>query len=93
MKKILSKKVMLEEKLNMNQIIALHTYEKSYNGSIYILANHEILTLGNLPRLVTFSLLTNRNCQLHFIVEGENPNRALEDINTYLTPNTYHIAN
>ncbi|SHM39939.1 hypothetical protein [Gracilibacillus kekensis] len=93
MKKILSEKVVLEEKLNMNQLINLHTYEKSYNGSIYILANHEVTPLGDLPRLVTFSLLTSTNCEIHFIVEGQKPNQALEDITTFLTPDTYHIAN
>ncbi|GAE94228.1 hypothetical protein JCM21714_3368 [Gracilibacillus boraciitolerans JCM 21714] len=93
MKKFLSTQVTLEEKLSMKQIISFFQYEKNYNGSIYILGNHQMISLHDLPGLVAFSLLTSADCDVQFVVEGINPEQALEDLQNYLTTDGYYLVN
>ncbi|WP_163583436.1 hypothetical protein [Gracilibacillus saliphilus] len=92
MKKFLSKNIELNERLSINQLLALHTYQKNYKGHIYLLFNHDMITLESLPRLVSFSLTMNPKCELQLIVEGKNPQQTLNDLTKCIHLKKYKIA-
>ncbi|UOQ46993.1 hypothetical protein MUN88_12940 [Gracilibacillus caseinilyticus] len=85
MKEFLSEKLQLQETLTVNEAISIHSYQKNYNGDIYLLANHEIVELTNLTELVTFSLLLNEGNEIQIIVEGPNAKTAINNVKQHLT--------
>ncbi|MGN8644535.1 hypothetical protein ACTNEO_00435 [Gracilibacillus sp. HCP3S3_G5_1] len=93
MKEFLSKDIYLHERLTIQQLLAIHTYQKRYHGDIYLVINYETITLENLPKLVSFSLTMNPKCKLQIIVEGENARKALNELTRCIQMEEYHIAN
>ncbi|MFD2656535.1 hypothetical protein [Gracilibacillus thailandensis] len=92
MKKFLSKSLELNVRLSINQLLALHTYQKNYQGHIYLLFNHDMITLESLPSLVSFSLTMNPRCEIQLIVEGENPQQTLNDLTKCIHLKEHQIA-
>ncbi|MGP4041024.1 hypothetical protein ACTWP4_14170 [Gracilibacillus sp. D59] len=93
MKEFLSKDFHLDKRLTINQLLALHTYQKNYRVKVYLLINHETITLENLANLVSFSLTMSPKCKIKLIVEGENAQVTLEELTKCLQQEVYIIAN
>ncbi|SER44202.1 hypothetical protein SAMN04487944_104135 [Gracilibacillus ureilyticus] len=80
MKEFKSKTITLNKKLSINEVLSIHLYEKIYSGNIYLLHNHELINTKHLPDLVTFSLLVEEETEIKCVVEGPNPEEALEEV-------------
>ncbi|MFC4403414.1 hypothetical protein [Gracilibacillus xinjiangensis] len=80
MKEFKSKNITLNKKLSINEVLAINLYQKVYDGNIYLLHNHELVNTEQLPELVTFSLLIEEGTELQCVVEGPNPEEALEEV-------------
>ncbi|KAB8139360.1 HPr family phosphocarrier protein [Gracilibacillus oryzae] len=80
MKEFKSKKIILDNKLSINEVLAINLYEKTFNGNIYLLHNHEMVNTKHLSELVTFSLMIEENSEIHFVAEGRNSEEALEEV-------------
>ncbi|QGH35540.1 hypothetical protein GI584_16455 [Gracilibacillus salitolerans] len=93
MKKFLSKEIHLHERLTINQLLALHTYQKNYHGDIYLLLNHKTITLENLANLVSLSLTITPKSKIQLIVEGENAQEALDELTECIYREVYIFAN
>ncbi|UOQ86450.1 hypothetical protein [Gracilibacillus salinarum] len=93
MKEFLSEKLQLQEKLTVNEALSLHSYQKDYDGNIYLLANHEMVELKSLTELVSFSLLLNEGNEMQIIVEGPDPEATINNVKNQLTyPSSFKMV-
>ncbi|PWU67591.1 HPr family phosphocarrier protein [Gracilibacillus dipsosauri] len=92
MKEILSKNITIEGKLTIKEILTLYQYEKSYEGNILLLANHEIVHLNQITNLVSFFLTYHQMNEIKVVVEGTEVQKTMEEIEECLQGHWNEVA-
>ena len=87
MKEISSTAVVLEHTPSLNEMLSLHQFAKNYNGTIYLLANHHVIKIDELAKLVSFLLTVRDKQEMRIIVEGLRVQRTLKKLTVFFQNN------
>lgn len=66
-----TKKMVIEEKLSMRDILSFYEAAKEFNGKCQLLCKKNVVEASNLPKLVSFFLTANKAQAIHIKLEGQ----------------------
>ncbi|MFT8320727.1 MAG: hypothetical protein ABF649_07475 [Bacillus sp. (in: firmicutes)] len=66
-----SKKLTLQEKFTMDDILSFYEASKEFNGNCQLLCKKSVIEATNLPKLVSFFLTANKRQAVHIKLEGQ----------------------